>query len=42
VLLERAESTLREAGIVLDPDDAFEVQWLKTRLASFVAAPPDR
>jgi tetratricopeptide (TPR) repeat protein len=30
--LELARSTLAEAGIVLDPDDAFEVDWLQDRL----------
>ena len=30
--LERTGSTLAEAGIVLDPDDAFEVDWLTERL----------
>jgi tetratricopeptide (TPR) repeat protein len=32
-LLERTQSTLDGAGIVLDPDDAFEVDWLRDRLA---------
>ena len=32
-LLERTRSTLEGAGIVLDPDDAFEVRWLQERLA---------
>ena len=32
--LEEAERTLREAGIVLDPDDRFEVDWLREQLAS--------
>lgn len=31
-LLERTESTLREARIALDPDDAFEVDWLRRQL----------
>ncbi len=31
-LLERAESALGGAGIVLDPDDAFEVDWLRHQL----------
>ena len=31
-LLGRTESTLASAGIVLDPDDAFEVDWLRSRL----------
>jgi hypothetical protein len=31
-LLEQTESTLESAGIVLDPDDAFEVEWLRDRL----------
>jgi tetratricopeptide (TPR) repeat protein len=31
-LLDAAESTLVEAGIVLDPDDAFEVGWLRAQL----------
>ncbi|HZQ89131.1 MAG TPA: hypothetical protein VFA42_03915 [Gaiellaceae bacterium] len=31
--LARAESRLAEAGIVLDPDDAFEVEQLRSRLA---------
>jgi tetratricopeptide (TPR) repeat protein len=31
-LLRLAESTLDDAGIVLDPDDAFEVDWLRERL----------
>lgn len=30
--LGRAKSTLDSAGIVLDPDDAFEVDWLRERL----------
>jgi tetratricopeptide (TPR) repeat protein len=32
-LLERMQSTLDEAGVVLDPDDGFEVDWLRERLA---------
>ena len=32
-LLTQSESTLEGAGIVLDPDDAFEVEWLRSRLA---------
>jgi len=31
-LLRRTQSTLHSAGIVLDPDDAFEVEWLHDRL----------
>jgi len=31
-LLSRAEQTLAEAGIVLDPDDQSEVDWLRERL----------
>jgi tetratricopeptide (TPR) repeat protein len=31
-LLRRQESTLEGAGIVLDPDDAFEVDWLREQL----------
>jgi tetratricopeptide (TPR) repeat protein len=31
-LLARTQSTLEAAGIVLDPDDAFEVDWLRERL----------
>jgi len=31
-LLRETESTLANAGIVLDPDDAFEVDWLRSRL----------
>jgi non-specific serine/threonine protein kinase len=31
-LLARTQSTLDGTGIVLDPDDAFEVEWLKDRL----------
>lgn len=31
-LLRRTQSALEGAGIVLDPDDAFEVQWLHDRL----------
>ncbi len=30
--LERGTSILEDAGIALDPDDAFEVQWLRDRL----------
>jgi len=33
-LLDRADSALADAGIVLDPDDAFEVGWLRDRLSS--------
>jgi tetratricopeptide (TPR) repeat protein len=32
-LLARTGSTLDAAGIVLDPDDAFEVDWLRERLS---------
>jgi tetratricopeptide (TPR) repeat protein len=32
-LLETVEATLADAGITLDPDDAFEVEWLRGRLA---------
>lgn len=32
-LLRAAEATLAEAGTALDPDDAFEVAWLRERLA---------
>ena len=32
-LLQRTISTLESAGIVLDPDDAFEVSWLEGQLA---------
>ena len=32
-LLEDASATLQAAGIELDPDDAFEVAWLRQRLA---------
>jgi tetratricopeptide (TPR) repeat protein len=32
-LLGLTESTVESAGIVLDPDDAFEVDWLRGRLA---------
>ncbi|HSO94026.1 MAG TPA: hypothetical protein VLS53_06095 [Candidatus Dormibacteraeota bacterium] len=35
-LLQRTESTLAGAGIVLDPDDAFEVAWLRERVGSAV------
>jgi hypothetical protein len=31
-LLGRAAETLRRAGIVLDPDDASEVRWLKSQI----------
>jgi uncharacterized protein with ATP-grasp and redox domains len=31
-LLRRTQSTLDGAGIVLDPDDAFEVEWLRDQL----------
>lgn len=31
-LLRRTQSALHSAGIVLDPDDAFEVEWLRDRL----------
>lgn len=31
-LLQRTQSTLEGAGIVLDPDDAFEVEWLHDQL----------
>jgi tetratricopeptide (TPR) repeat protein len=31
-LLRTAESTLAKAGIALDPDDAFEVDWLRRRV----------
>ena len=31
-MLERCTEILDEAGIVLDPDDAFEVAWLRQRL----------
>jgi hypothetical protein len=31
-LLGRAQAMLDSAGIVLDPDDAFEVGWLRDRL----------
>ena len=30
--LARTEATLDQAGIVLDPDDAFEVEWLRERV----------
>ncbi|MDQ2968440.1 MAG: hypothetical protein M3R37_09005 [Actinomycetota bacterium] len=33
-LLRRVQSTLDGVGIVLDPDDAFEVDWLRDRLSS--------
>ena len=33
-LLDRGDSALADAGIVLDPDDAFEVEWLRERLSS--------
>lgn len=32
-LLQQTRSTLDGAGIVLDPDDAFEVEWLRQQLA---------
>jgi tetratricopeptide (TPR) repeat protein len=32
--LESTESILRDAGIVLDPDDRFEVDWIRDRLVS--------
>jgi hypothetical protein len=32
-LLHRTRSTLDAAGIVVDPDDAFEVQWLHDQLS---------
>lgn len=35
-LLRRMQSTLDGAGIVLDPDDAFEVKWLRERVGSSV------
>jgi tetratricopeptide (TPR) repeat protein len=35
--LERTESRLREAGIVLDPDDAYEVDWLREQLQESTA-----
>ena len=35
-LLQRTQSTLDGAGIVLDPDDAFEVKWLRERVGSSV------
>jgi hypothetical protein len=31
-LLRRTQSALDSAGIVLDPDDAFEVDWLRDQL----------
>jgi tetratricopeptide (TPR) repeat protein len=31
-LLERTESTLGDAGLALDPDDAFELDWLREQL----------
>ena len=31
-LLGTAQSTLDDAGIALDPDDAFEVDWLRSRV----------
>jgi tetratricopeptide (TPR) repeat protein len=31
-LLERTQSALDRAGIVLDPDDAFEITWIRDRL----------
>jgi hypothetical protein len=30
--LELTRTTLVDAGIVLDPDDAFEVDWLQERI----------
>jgi tetratricopeptide (TPR) repeat protein len=33
-LLRRTQSTLDDAGIVLDPDDAFEVEWLEEQLSA--------
>lgn len=33
-LLGEADERLREAGIELDPDDAFEVAWLRARVGS--------
>jgi tetratricopeptide (TPR) repeat protein len=35
-LLRHTQSTLDGAGIVLDPDDAFEVKWLRERVGSSV------
>jgi hypothetical protein len=31
-ILERTQSTLDHAGIVLDPDDAFEMTWIRNSL----------
>ena len=31
-LLQQTQTTLDAAGIVLDPDDAFEVDWLRAQL----------
>jgi tetratricopeptide (TPR) repeat protein len=33
-LLREVEATLAEAGITLDPDDAYEVDWLRARLSA--------
>jgi tetratricopeptide (TPR) repeat protein len=33
-LLDEADETLAEAGITLDPDDAFEVDWLRGRISA--------
>jgi len=33
-VLDSAASTLADSGTVLDPDDAFEVEWLRERLSS--------
>lgn len=33
-LLDRASATLQRAGIVLDPDDSAEVEWLRKKLGS--------
>ena len=35
-MLDKAQATLADAGIVLDPDDAFEVRWLREKLGSAV------
>ena len=35
-MLNKAQATLADAGIVLDPDDAFEVSWLREKLGSAV------
>jgi tetratricopeptide (TPR) repeat protein len=32
-LLQEAETTLTDAGIALDPDDAYEMDWLRSRTA---------